>query len=561
MNVKVLDTMFPSIEIHIRSDDYKFKMGENDFLFEIHETIKNPNHNLYYMTAELSGGEFPVSFYNVNQNNNRFDFSYEGTNHSCILLVGNYNMNQLLSHFSSKLTSYAFINPINISWNASNNRLTLTSAKIGGLSLKETSTCLALIGFTKKQHDADGKVEVGGGGDLLRYHFQGASVSLFIPHGQYSVDELVSVVNEGMSGRGHNLHIRLSYDIPTASFRFIHGYEINHKLSFFYAGSATMRSVFLSTGSKSRITLANELTNILGADLGVGEITVLYNTTTFKYEFTALQQFSIHSSSTVLETIGFSTADHYASIPANETFYHLVGDGVSTGMQGISPSSLPIYIGSQVEHFKILYTTNTFYLFGLTTLADHNVNYTTDFNYGLRAFAIVSNIPTAFTTGSSVLQSDSMCDIRKYSSFFLHTDLFSNGYSANTQKDNNSHNILARIPVNAGVYGTVVYKPTIPHNVPIPKSTIKVFRFSIRDFEGKIIDMNSMMWNATITIRFHKINSAARDYKSKNAFGVPYSNSSNLSALNTAHQLRSHIDSILNEYKNGNLDYSRLLVR
>jgi hypothetical protein len=320
MNVKVLDTMFPSIEIHIRSDDYKFKMGENDFLFEIHETIKNPNHNLYYMTAELSGGEFPVSFYNVNQNNNRFDFSYEGSSHSCILSVGNYNMNQLLSHFSSKLTSYAFSNPINIAWNASNNRLTFTSSKIGALSLKETSTCLAIIGFTKKQHD---------------------------------------------------------------------------------------------TRSNSDTTL----------------------------------------------------------------------------------------------------------------------------------------------------QSDAMCDIRKYSSFFLHTDLFSNGYSANTQKDNNSHNILARIPVNAGVYGTVVYKPTTPHNVPIPKSTIKVFRFSIRDFEGKIIDMNSMMWNATITKRFHKINSAARDYKSTNAFGVPNSNSSILSAFNTAHQLRSHIDSILNEYKNGNLDYSRLLVR
>jgi len=314
MNVKVLDTMFPSVEIHIRSDDYKHKIGSNDFLFEIHETIRNPDPRQYYMTAELSCGEFPVSFFNVNATNNILYFNYEDDDKILIIPVGNYNMGQLLTKFDGLLTAYNFTNKPVINWSSVDNKFSIsfTTAYI----IKPNSTCFKLFGILSTQ------------------------------------------------------------------------------------------------------TLA--------------------------------------------------------------------GVGILTG--------------------------------------------------------------------------DSMCDIRGYTNLFIQTDLFSNGYSANTQKDNNSHNTLARVPVDAGAYGTVLYRPNAPHSVPIPKSAIRAFRISIRDFEGNIIDMNFMKWTMTITIHFHKINSVFRDYKSTEQPTGGFT-TLNSSGVATQHLLKSWIDSITNEYKNGNLDYSRLTMK
>ncbi len=318
MNVKILDTIFPSIEVHIRSDDYTHKIGSNDYLFQLHESIKNPDKNKYYMSAELTKGEFPVSFFNVNETNNQFLFMYEGVHHDLVIPVGNYNMGQLLTKLNEMLVALNFNNPINLSWSSVNNKVSITFTSVP-FEFKISSS-FKLLGFTSNQ---------------------------------------------------------------------------------------------------------------------------------------------------------------------------------------ITTSSSPM-----------------------------------------------------------TLTSASMCDIRGYTNLYIHTDLFSNGYSSSTQELNNSHNILARVPVDAGAYGTILYKPHAPHNVPIPKNSFKVFRLSIKDAEGQIIDMNLMKWSATITIRYHKINSEASDYNSTNNFtGSFIKDNSNISNnSSTQHVLRDWIDSITKEYKDGNLDYSRLGV-
>lgn len=439
MNVRILDTSIPSVEIHIRSDDYKFKFSNNDFLFQMHDSITNPNENEYYMSAELTTGEFPVSFFNISEKNNRFDFFYEGTEHSCILTIGNYNMNQLLSHFSSKMTSYAFINPINLSWNASNNRVSLISKRIGSLSIRETSTCLSLIGFTKKQHDADNKVLVTEANNTILYEFLRTLVNITIPVGKYTAQELATQVTTQLHGQGHTEILNLNWDAP------------NYQYYFSHAGT---------------IPQDNRL--------------ILRNATT------------------------------------------------AWGLLGLSTSQ---------THPQYVYVSN-------------NVGY----------YEIRSTSSPAISAEDSTLGSDTMCDIRVYTSLFIHTDLFSNGLSAVTQEDNNSKNILARVPVTAGTYQTILYNPFYPHNVPLPKKSFKTFRISIRDDEGKIVDMNLMKWTATISIRFHKKNSLATDYQSSKLFKGSFSNSSYISGGSTTHTLINYIKDITEEYKNGNLDYSRLTI-
>jgi len=320
MNVRILDTPIPSVEIHLRSDDYKFKFDKNDFLFQIHEAMTNPNEKLYYMSAELSNGEFPVSFFNVNETNNVFKYNYKetvagtdaGLNFSHSIPVGNYNMGQLLTVLSSILnTSHGY--PPLLSWSSVNNKL--------------------------------------------------------------SID-------------------------------FKRGYEIQ--------------------------------------------------------------------------------------------------DGTANK------------------------------LFGLTE------------DVGKK-----SQTAEKFTASS-------MCDIRGYTNLFFHCDLFSNGYSTTTQKDNNSKNIMCRIPVDAGAYGTILYKPTSPHSVIIPKKSFKTFRVSIRDFEGRIVDMNLMKWSATMTIRFHKIPSIPNLHSSSISTQQSYTNG--FVGSQTSHQLINYIKEITDEYKNSDKNYSKLFV-
>jgi len=313
MNVKILDTIYPPIQIHIRSDDYKFKFDSNDYLFQIHETIRNVDPNKYYMTASLTSGEFPVSFYNVNLTNNILHLNYENADFSISIPRGNYNLGQLLSKIDLLLTELNFTNKPVLSWSSIDNKISIIF--VGDATIKESSSCLSLLGFTKTNHT-------------------------------------------------------------------------------------------------------------------------------------------------------------------------LIGGGTLT--------------------------------------------------------------------------SDSMCDIRGYTNLFFHTDLFSNGYASSTHTDNITHNVLARVACDAGAYSTIIFRPNSPHSVPIQKNAFKVFRISIRDFEGNIIDMNLMMWSATITINYHLIHTQSDDYISKNAFTGTFTKLNN--NIDTPHILRQYIDEITKEYKDGNMDYSRISI-
>lgn len=658
MNVRILDTSIPSIEIHIRSDDYKFKFSNNDFLFQLHETITNPNEKLYYMSAELTHAEFPVSYFNVSENNNRFDFHYEGADRSTLLTVGNYNMPQLLTHFSSLISAYGFRQKIVIDWGSSNNKLTFTSAKSSGFSLKESSTCLDLLGFTKKQHDSDFKITVNGNNDKLVYQFMGAQVTQMIPHGRYTAEELRVYIMTGINQRGHGLTLGFFYNIVTDKFKFNFQQVINNSFVYLWDGGTTEQTIALAAGNRDPTQIRVEIENAFNAIHGAGALTTAFDSGSGEYTFISDKPLVLKSSSTLLPVLGFTTADHYATVANNIMNYYYDGGNLltitltggtytrqqlidhflelfhaahgassltlefhhatnffkfvsdkhltikssstclplfgfsatdfnSTTIEGVSTintiysdtvtnyayvdvhdvhhkivsndpvSGAIIYISDHIEKFYLMGTSNIWDLLGFTLIPLGQPAH--ESTSGEDGHSLDGHTTSAFL-GTGTLQSDTMCDIRVYSSLFFHTDLFSNGLSATTQAENNSKNVLARIPVNAGTYATILYTPYYPHNVPLPKKSFKTFRVSVRDDQARIIDMNLMKWTATITIRFHKKNTIASDYQSVNAFTGGFNSSSYMASGSTEHTLISYIKAITEEYKNGNLDYSRLTI-
>ena len=108
MYVKVLNTHIESKEIHLTSEtaSHHLLQDKADYLFDLESTIRCPSH--LDMFVSVAKAELPVSFFNVNENNNILRFKYKGDNEKTIVLqVGNYNINQLLSHLHERFQSDA----------------------------------------------------------------------------------------------------------------------------------------------------------------------------------------------------------------------------------------------------------------------------------------------------------------------------------------------------------------------------------------------------------------------------------------------------------------------
>ena len=186
MNVRILDTNTPSKEMHVCSDQGTQLIPDtSDYLFNLPSVIRCPYDE--YMTLSVLNAEIPVSFYNVNSNNNVLRFKYESEDERTIQFTeGNYNINQLLSHLNDKLVAFSFTNSIIINWSSLSNKLSLSGT--GDITLLPTSTCLQMLGFSDNIHKgstvvSDGMIDIRGltsvyvNTDLLddTYHFNGSS--------------------------------------------------------------------------------------------------------------------------------------------------------------------------------------------------------------------------------------------------------------------------------------------------------------------------------------------------------------------------------------------------
>lgn len=160
MDIRTLDTNIPSKEIHLCSDTGHQLFGDkSDYIFDIESHIRCPPN--ITMTVKVSKAEFPVSFYNINETNNVFRFRYKDLSIERVIVfdVGNYNVNQFLSHLNDKLQALTFTDVV-INWSSLSNKLSLQCAS--EFRISSQSTCLSLLGFTDKDHVSDGSHKITG---------------------------------------------------------------------------------------------------------------------------------------------------------------------------------------------------------------------------------------------------------------------------------------------------------------------------------------------------------------------------------------------------------------
>ena len=119
MNVRILDSIHETKQIHIRSDDHEFEFKDGSLLFKLQHLIAcDSNHD---MRVSLKNAEIVVSWYNVNLHNNILNYSYDGSENSLVLTSGNYNISQILHHFKDLFHGQHGAASLSINWTPNNN--------------------------------------------------------------------------------------------------------------------------------------------------------------------------------------------------------------------------------------------------------------------------------------------------------------------------------------------------------------------------------------------------------------------------------------------------------
>ena len=130
-----------SIQIYLNSkyaDKYS-DGGISDCEYIIPETIEIPDG--FHIYLSVVSCLIPFSFYNINENNNKLIYSFDGmTMYNIIIPIGNYNINDLVKYFKSNMVGFT------ISYNQNSNKLTF-SHPLNNFMFMSNSTCLSILGF------------------------------------------------------------------------------------------------------------------------------------------------------------------------------------------------------------------------------------------------------------------------------------------------------------------------------------------------------------------------------------------------------------------------------
>ena len=101
------------------------------------------------ISVTVLNAQIPMSFYNVNANNDKLVYSVNGSENQEIHFIrSNYNINTLKDHMMALLGT-----GFKITYSPSSNKLTITHDTYEFI-LKESSTCFELLGFSKQDHDS-----------------------------------------------------------------------------------------------------------------------------------------------------------------------------------------------------------------------------------------------------------------------------------------------------------------------------------------------------------------------------------------------------------------------
>lgn len=328
----------------------------------------------------------------------------------------------------------------------------------------------------------------------------------------------------------------------------VNSYQGNHLFNYHYDGNDETLS--LVNGVYTIPGLIEHITLLFNAKHGVGKLNVVYNGVTDFFVFVTTIPLTIYNTSTCLLLFGlpsgvtynsFSYNTEYAIISVNRVINNAqIVDGFDNRFVlnthfAITKSQ---YVIDHITTLKLMASSSMLYQLGFPAGVEQSSVAWGGYDYQLNALA-----PTAFRA-SQTLTSNSMCDIRGYDTLHFKTDLFTAGHTYNASAKKSSNNILAQIPVDAGAYQTIQYRPMNPHLVDIKKNIVNTFRIWIEDGNGNSVDFNGMKWTATLTVYFMKAKGLVATIGANGE--TTYSATGEATNL---HSLRLYIDEITKDYR------------
>jgi hypothetical protein len=111
----------------------------NDVTFHLPQIDIDDQYHIYLSVVNAS---IPLSYYNVNNNNNTLNYQLSGGSAITIVLTnGNYNVNTLMTLLNSVLTNFT------VSYNSITNKYNFVHATTD-FTFYNTSTCFSILGLT-----------------------------------------------------------------------------------------------------------------------------------------------------------------------------------------------------------------------------------------------------------------------------------------------------------------------------------------------------------------------------------------------------------------------------
>ena len=142
----LLNTPYSSREIYLNSDDADRRIGDDtSFCIFTFESLVTVPENIAILLS-LKDAQIPVSFLNINDNNNTFVYQVGGVITSVSLSTGNYTANTLRDNLNTLLN-----NIFTISYDSIKNKFTITHASTD-FTLESNTGLLRVLGFTVKDH-------------------------------------------------------------------------------------------------------------------------------------------------------------------------------------------------------------------------------------------------------------------------------------------------------------------------------------------------------------------------------------------------------------------------
>ncbi len=147
----LLNTPFSSREIYLNSDDADRVHNDTSFCVFNFNNVAQVQDNINILLSVVDA-QIPVSFTNVNTNNNTFVYKIGSTITSVSLAVGNYTANTLRDALNTLLSGV-----FTFSYDSIKNKYTITHAS-GDFTLESNTGLLRVLGFTIQNHISNSSV-------------------------------------------------------------------------------------------------------------------------------------------------------------------------------------------------------------------------------------------------------------------------------------------------------------------------------------------------------------------------------------------------------------------